>query len=129
MHVDDPMTIFKKSPEGQHAKAWFLEMPNKRITVKEIHSLAPESPIDHCSLRIQLLQIDDLTLDNEAYVDTILEAAAEGHKQGILLDAEGRALHEKCVGEFVWLASTTHAPIATNVSILGSFNGSLQQRA
>ena len=49
--------------------------------------------------------------------------AAEEQKQGILLDAEGKALHEKYVGGFVWLASTTHAPIATTVSILGSFNG------
>ena len=53
----------------------------------------------------------------------LLKIAAEEQKHGILLDAEGKALHEKYVGEFVWLASTTHAPIATTVSILGSFNG------
>ena len=143
MHVDDPMIIFKKSPEGQQAKAWFFKMVNKRFTVKEVHELTPTTPIDYCSLRIQLLQSGDLTLDNEVYVDKILEAAgmtdcnvskgplskdllkiaAEEQKQGILLDAEGKALHEKYVGEFVWLASTTHAPIATTVSILGSFNG------
>ena len=32
-------------------------------------------PIDYCSLRIQLLPSGDLTLDTEAYVDKILEAA------------------------------------------------------
>ena len=52
----------------------------------------------------------------------LLKIAAEEQKRGILLDAEGKARHENYVGEFVWLASTAHAPIATTASILGSFN-------
>ena len=44
MHVDDPMVIFKKWPEGQRAKAWFFEML-KRFIVKEIHELKPATPI------------------------------------------------------------------------------------
>ena len=96
-------------------------MLNKRFTVKEVHGLTPTTPIDYCNLRIQLLPSGDLTLDNEAYVDKILEAAemtdcnvskgplskdllmtaAEEQKQGILFDAEGKVLHEKYVGEFV----------------------------
>ena len=118
MHADDPMTVFKKSPEGQKAKSWVFEMLEKRFTAKKIDTLTPDSPIDHCSLRIQLLANGDLTLDNGAYVDKIPEAAgttdckvskgpiskdllkiaAEGQKQGILLDTEGKALHEKHVG-------------------------------
>ena len=43
--------------------------------MKEVHELTLATPIDYCSLRIQLLPSGDLTLDNEAYVDKILEAA------------------------------------------------------
>ena len=53
----------------------------------------------------------------------LLKIAVEGQKQDILLAAEDKALHEKYGGEFVLLASTTYAPIATIVSIFGSFNG------
>ena len=76
MHVDDPMIVFKKSPEGQKAKAWFFKMLEQRFTVKKIDTLTPETPIDYCSLRIQLLPSGDLTLDNGVYVDKILEAGS-----------------------------------------------------
>ena len=46
MHVDDPMIVFKKSPEGQQAKAWFFGMLNKRFTVKEVHELTTTTPED-----------------------------------------------------------------------------------
>ena len=44
MHMDDPMIVFKKSLEGQRAKAWFFELLNKRFIVKEVHELTPKTP-------------------------------------------------------------------------------------
>ena len=86
-------------------------------------------------MRIQLLTNGDLTLDNWAYVDKILEAAgmtgctvpkgpinkdllkiaAEGQKQGILLGAEGKALHEKYVCEFVCVTTIGANPLRGNI--------------
>lgn len=114
----------------------------KRFTVNKIEELSVDKVIDYCSLNIQLMANGDITLDNRAYVEKILEEAgmtdcniakgpiskdllkiaAQEQDEGLILCDEGKALHEKYVGEFVWLASTTHAPIATAVSILGSFN-------
>jgi hypothetical protein len=54
MYVDDPMIVLKKPPEGQKGKAWFFEMIEKRFAIKKIDTLTPRTPIDYCSLKIQL---------------------------------------------------------------------------
>ena len=52
MHVDDPMIIVEKSPEGQRAWKWFLQKLEDRFTIKKVDKLEVGKPID-------LLQYED----------------------------------------------------------------------
>ena len=75
MHVDDPMIVFRK-----------------------IDTLTPESPVDYCSLRIQLLANGDLTLDNGAYVENYRMKHIDLREQRVQLRRLNDTTKMKCDG-------------------------------
>lgn len=84
MHVDDPIIVFKKDAQGVKAKDrdWFeffkKVQESLRFEVEETHQLKAGEPIDYCSIRIQLQENGDMTLDNSQCVDKILADAKHG---------------------------------------------------
>ena len=75
MHVDDPIIIFKKDAQGVKDREWFFQMIQRRFEVKETHQLKVGEPIDYCSIRIQLHENGDITLDNSQCVEKMLADA------------------------------------------------------
>jgi len=65
MHVDDPCIVFQKGDQCAKDREWFFSTLAKRFTIKQTQKLTRSSPIDYCSIRVQLNEQGEITLDNQ----------------------------------------------------------------
>ena len=143
-HVDDPVIVFRKCKQGQEDKAKFLKIMTEGFSIKEINELTPDNPIDYCSIRIQKHANGDISIDNDTFIEKMLDKrnmtecnpasrpintdllkqAAQEREDGLILGSEAKTEHESIIGDMNWLVSTTHPSLATYVSMIAGFNAS-----
>ena len=67
--------LFNKAKDRDWFEFFKKVQESLRFEVEETHQLKAGEPIDYCSIRIQLQENGDMTLDNSQCVDKILADA------------------------------------------------------
>ena len=141
-HIDDPLTICKRDVDGVCHRDWFYKTLGDRFKIKDVRILTPETELDYISIRIRTDALGNFTLDNDEYVRRVIEDAgmtgcnvtkrpmckdhlkivSQEADDGEFVDVDGKKMHQHLVGEFNWLAQTTHPGIAVATSMMGKYN-------
>ena len=143
IHVDDPFcTIDKRLPDFEQNKKEFMAAMEASFILKGWKQLTTENEIDYLSIRVTADAQGRIRLDNDEFVKKLLkkyemedcnpvkrpinkdtiQLMHQDMESANLTDEAGKTAHLSAMGDFNWLAQTTHPGLAVPVSIYSSYN-------
>ena len=144
VHVDDPVTIAKRSPEDSYPgdatrKLAYYQQLAGELDIKDVETLSKQVDIDYLSLRLSVSDDDEVCISNADFIQKVVESqglagcnpaacpiskelmkiVAKETEAGLFLGSEGKTLYQSNAGMLNWIATTFCPKLALTVSMIG----------